>query len=162
MSLHRLPLYSLMVHGFHPGVPSVWVKGAGLIFSRGGTEFLFDFLPLLAISQEVVATTIVALHLFTSSPPGLLSTRARTTLALFLLRFFNHLDHLDGPPRRTPFDLRQHPLFLFFEFLGSLFTCLGPVSTTINLQTLGHGDGSFQISLHMGPHVLLQVRLQSR
>ena len=113
-------------------------KGAGLIFSRGGTEFLFDFLPLLAISQEVVATTIVALNLFPSSPLGLLSTRARTTLALFLLRDFNHLDHLDGPPRRAPLDLRHVPLFLIFELLGSFGYLLGPVSTAIDLQTLGH------------------------
>ena len=87
-------------------------KGAGLVFSRGGTEFLFDFLLLLAISQEVVATTIVALNLFPSSPVGLLSTKARSALALLLLRFFNNLNDLDGPPRRTPFDLRRHPLFL--------------------------------------------------
>ena len=121
---------------------TVWANGAGLIFSRGGVKLLLNFLPFLAISQEMVATTIVALNPLATSPLGLLSTRARATLALLLLRFFNNLDHLDGPPKRTPFDLRRHPLFLFFKFLGSLFTCLGPVSTTINLHTLGHCDGS--------------------
>ena len=87
---------------------------AGLIFSRGGTEFLFDFLPLLAVSQEVVATTIVALYLFPSSPLGLLSTRAQSTLALLLLRFFNNLDHLDGPPQTN--SLRLAPTSPFSDF----------------------------------------------
>ena len=31
----------------------------------------------------------------------------------------------------------------------------------INPQMLRHGDGSLQISLHVGPNVLLQVHLQS-
>ena len=59
-------------------------------------------------------------------------------------------------------DLRHVPLFLIFELFGSFGCCLGPVSTTVNLQTLGHGDSSLQISLHVGPNVLLQVRLQSK
>ena len=103
----------------------------------------------------MVATTIVALNPLATSPLGLLFTRARATLALLLLWFFNNLGHLDGPPRRTPFDLRRHPLFLIFKFLGSLSTHPGPISTMIHLQTLGHCDGSLQISLHMDPHVLL-------
>ena len=66
------------------------------------------------------------------------------------------------PPRRAPLDLRHVPPFLIFELFGSFSGRLGPVSTTVNLQTLGHGDSSLQISLHVGPNVLLQVRLQSR
>ena len=100
-----------MVQGFHPGVPSVWAKGVGLIFSRGGTEFLFDFLPLLAISQEVVATTIVALNLFPSSPFGLLSTRARAALALLWLLFLDDLDHLNGPLDELPSTYTDIPFF---------------------------------------------------
>ena len=53
----------------------------------------------------MVATTIVALNPLAASPLGLLSTLAQTALALLLLQFFNNLDHLDGPARRTPFDL---------------------------------------------------------
>ena len=54
---YRLPLCLLLsVQGFHPNDPSVWAKGAGLLFSRGRTKFLFDFFPLLAIPQEVVTT----------------------------------------------------------------------------------------------------------
>ena len=97
MSLHRLPLCFLVVQGFHPGDPSIWAKGAGLIFSRGGAKLLLNFFPFLAILQEMVATTIVALNPLATSPLGLLSTIAQTTLALLLLRFLNNLDHLDGP-----------------------------------------------------------------
>ena len=158
----RIPLCLLLsVQGFHPDDPSVWVKGVRLLFSRGRTKFLLNFLPLLAISQEVVATTIVALHFPSSSPLGLLSTRARAALALLWL-LSHDLDHLDGPPRRAPLNLRHISLFLIFKLFGSFSRRLGPVSTTINLQTLGHGDGSLQISLHVGPNMLLQVRLQSR
>ena len=128
MPPHRLPLYCLMVQGFHPNDLSIWVKGAGLVFSRGGTKFLFDLFPLLAISQEVVATTIVALNPLATSPLGLLSTQACAVLALLWLLFLDDLDHLEGPSQRTPFDLRRHPLFLIFKFLGSLSTRLGPVS----------------------------------
>ena len=68
-------LYLLLsVQGFHPGDPSVWAKGDGLLFSRGRMKFLLNFLPFLAIPQEVVATTIVALHFPPSSPLGLFST----------------------------------------------------------------------------------------
>ena len=96
-----------------------------------------------------------------SSPLGLLSTRARAALAL--LRLLSHdLDHLDGPPRRAPSTCTTFPFFWFFKLFGSFARRLGPVSSTINLQTLGHGNGSLQISLHVGPDVLLQVRLQSR
>ena len=100
-----------MVQGFHPSDPSLWAKGAGLIFSRGGMEYLFDFLPLLAILQEVVATTIVALNLLATSPLGLLSTIAQTTLALLLLRFLNNLDHLDGPLDELPSTCANIPFF---------------------------------------------------
>ena len=65
----------------------------------------------------------------------------------------------DGSPRRALLDLRHIPLFLIFELFGSFGGRLGPVSTTVNLQTLGHGNGSLQISLHVGPNVLLQVQL---
>ena len=71
---HHLPLCCLVVQGFYPGDPSVWAKGAGLVFSRGGMKFLFDLFLLLAISQEVVTTTVVTLNLFLSSPLGLFST----------------------------------------------------------------------------------------
>ena len=71
---YRLPLYLLLVQGFHLGDPSVWAKGAGLVFSRGGTKFLFNLFPLLAIPQEVVATTIMALNLPSSSSFGLFPT----------------------------------------------------------------------------------------
>ena len=151
ISLHLLPLCYLIIQGFHPGGPSVWAKGAGHLVSRGGAKLLLNFFPFLTIPQEMVATTIVALYPLATSPLGLLSTIARTTLALFLLWSFNNLDHLDSSPRRTLFDLRHYTLFLILLFLGSLAICLGPISTTIDLQTLGHYNGSLQISLHMGP-----------
>ena len=68
---YHLPLCLLLyVQGFHPSDPSVWAKGIGLTFSRGGTELVLDFLPFLAM----VSTAIVALHLLLSSCLGLLST----------------------------------------------------------------------------------------
>ena len=110
----------------------------------------------------MVTTTIVALNLLATSPLGLPSTQARAALALLWLLFLDDLDHLDGTPRQTPFDLHCHTLFLIFELFGSLATRFGRVSSTKTLQMWGHCDGSLQISLHMGPHILLQVRLQSR
>ena len=74
ISLHRLPLCYLVDQGFHPGDPSVWAKGAELVFSWGGMKFLFHFFPLLAILQEVVTTAIVALNLFLPSSLGLFPT----------------------------------------------------------------------------------------
>ena len=129
-------------------------------------ELLLDFLPFLAIIQEIISATIVALNPLLSSPLGLLSTRARTTLALFWLLVFHNLDHLDAPPRRAPLDLCYNALFLFFIFESfasfSSSTCLGPVSTPVDLQMLGHGNGDLQIALHMGAHMFLQVWLRSK
>ena len=99
-----------------------------------------------------------------------------TSVLLFLFSSHQHPSHPCpslaaissrlGPPGRSlqtssP-DLRHISLFLIFELFGSFGCCLGPISTMVNLQTLGHGDVSLQISLHVGPNVLLQVRLQSR
>ena len=107
-------------------------------------ELLIDFLPFLAITQEIVSATILALDPLLSSTLHLLFARARTSLALLLLWFLDDLDHLDSSPRRTPFDLHCHTFFLIliFKFFGPLSTSHGPVSSTINLQTLGHCDGS--------------------
>ena len=87
-----------MVQGFHPGDPSIWGKGAGLLFSQGGTGLFLDLLPFLAIPQKMVATTIVALNPLVTSPLGLLSTIARAALALLWLLFLDDL----GPPERSP------------------------------------------------------------
>ena len=57
---------------FHPSGPFVWAKGAGLSISPGRTEFLFNLLPFLAVMQEMISATIVALHMSLSSPLGLL------------------------------------------------------------------------------------------
>ena len=105
----------------------------------------------------MVTTTIVAMNLPSSTPLGPFSTGSQATLALLWLWFLDDLDHLDSSPRRTPFDMRYHTLFLIlvFKFPGPLPTRLSPVPTMINLQMLGHCDGSLQISLHMGPHMLL-------
>ena len=88
----RLPLYLLLVQGFHPSGPFVLAKGTGLLVSQGRMDFLFNLFPLLAILQEMVSATIVALHLFPSSPLGLRPAQAGATLALHLLLFFNHLE----------------------------------------------------------------------
>ena len=96
----RLPLYLLLfVRRFHPGDPLVWAKGAGLLFSRGGTELLLNLFPFLAVTQEIISTTIVAFYTLLSSPLSLLSTKARATLALLRLLFLHNLDHLDSSPR---------------------------------------------------------------
>ena len=120
----RLPLCLLHVsRGSILSDLSVWAKGAGLLFSRGGTELLLDFFPFLVVTQEMISTTIAALYTLLSSPFGLLSTWAWTTLALLWLLFIHYLDHLDGPPKRAPLDLRHCALFLFliFKSFGSLF-----------------------------------------
>ena len=64
------------------------MKGAGLLFTQGGTELFLDLLPFLAIPQEMISATIVALGPLLSSPLGLFTTNTRATLALLWLVFF--------------------------------------------------------------------------
>ena len=63
-----------MVEGSHLGGPFVWAKGATPSVSRGRTEFLFNFLPFLAVIQEMIFATIVALHTLPPSPFDIFST----------------------------------------------------------------------------------------
>ena len=65
--------------------------------------------------QEMISTTIVALHLLPSSSLGLLATKL-SHLCLSLDGFFHDLDRLDGPPKRAPLDLHHITLFLVFYF----------------------------------------------
>ena len=80
-------------------------EGGRANFSRGGAKLLLNFFPFFAIPQEMVTPTIVAFNPLGASPLGLLSTRARAALAFLWLLFLDDLDHLNGPPKRTPFDL---------------------------------------------------------
>ena len=85
--------------------------------SRGGTKLFLDLFSFLAISQEMISATIVALDPLLSSPLGLFPTNTRAILALLRLLFLHDLDHLDGPPRRAPLDLHHIALFLFLIFI---------------------------------------------
>ena len=51
-------------------------EGGQANLSRVGTELLLDLFPFLAVTQEMISATIVALHLLPSSSLGLLATRA--------------------------------------------------------------------------------------
>ena len=63
-----------MVQGSHPNGPFAWEKGTGLSISQGGMELLLNFLPFLAVTQEMISATIVALHMLPSSLLCLFST----------------------------------------------------------------------------------------
>ena len=56
---HHLPLWSFHKpnRSRHPGHPSVWAKGARQLVSRGA-EFLTHLLPLLAVPEEVISSTV--------------------------------------------------------------------------------------------------------
>ena len=114
-------------------------------------------LPLLTIPQGMVSSTIEAFPLELSSPISLLLLPL-ASLALSLLLLLG-LDHSDNFLRLIALHLCNSPLFILLFGFSSRFlllsTSLGPVSTTIDLQTLGHGRRRLQISLDVGAHMSL-------
>ena len=154
-----LPLCLLLfVQGFHPCDPSVWVKGARLIFFQGGTKIFLNFLPFLAITQEMISATIVALDPLLSSPLGLFPPKPEPPLPFLGCYFFTIWATWTVPPEQLPSTCGTLYFFLFliFKSLGyfSSSACLGPIST-MDLQMPGHGNGSLQIAMHMGAHMFL-------
>ena len=107
----------------------------------------------------MISTTIEAfpLELFPSVSLLLLPL---ASLALSLLLLLG-LDHLDNYLRLIPLYHCNSSLFvLLFKFSSKsllLSTSLGPVSSMIDLQTLGHGHRRLQIPLNVDPHMLLWV-----
>ena len=104
----------------------------------------------------MAAATIVALHF--PRPPLLVFFPLEPTppLPFFGSGLLMTWTTWTVPPDELPSTGATLPFFWFLNFFGYFVCRLGPVSTAINLQTLGHGDGSLQISLHVGPNVLLQ------
>ena len=113
-----LPLCHLLVQGSHPSGLSIWTKGAGYSISQGGMKLVFDLFPFLAVMQEMVSTTIVALHSLLSSPLVFFEPCTWPTLP-----FFGYF-LMTRPTWTVPQDellstYATFPFFCFFIFFDS-------------------------------------------